>query len=114
MATNCPPPQERGVNTSKSAEAGQRTETVRRATAGSNQSSAPETKTRLLNEREAAARLGTTAKTLNVARARGAGAFSDLAYVKIGASVKFAEPDIEAYIQAHRIDPQRCHEESVK
>ena len=58
---------------------------------------------RLLKEAEAAQRLGTTPGTLNVARARGVGAYADLSYVKIGASVKYLETDIDAYIQAHRV-----------
>ena len=55
---------------------------------------------RLLTEREAAARLGVSARNLYTIRQRG-----EIAWVKIGFLVKYRPEDIDAYIAQQRQAP---------
>ena len=55
----------------------------------------------LIDNDEAARRLGTTAKALRVMRAKGGGP----PYVKLGRSVRYRPGDIEEYLDARTVDP---------
>lgn len=65
---------------------------------------------RLLNEREAAAFLGTSAGTLNNLRARNKrdGSGPAIPYVKVGKSVRYRLSDLEMFIEAntHGAEPR--------
>jgi len=58
--------------------------------------------TRKLNERELAPVLGCSLSKLRSDRWKGTG----IPYLKLGKSVLYSIDDVEAYLQAHRIDPQ--------
>jgi predicted DNA-binding transcriptional regulator AlpA len=53
----------------------------------------------LLNEHEAADRLGIKVSTLRRWRVKG----SDLPFIRIGGRIKYADNDIEGYIQSRRV-----------
>lgn len=57
---------------------------------------------RLLLDKEVADRLGQATQTLRNNRCKGIG----IPYVKIGRSIRYRAEDVEAYIRAHRIDPE--------
>lgn len=58
--------------------------------------------TRKLNERELAPVLGCSLSKLRSDRWKGTG----IPYLKLGKSVLYSIDDVEAYLRAHRIDPQ--------
>lgn len=62
---------------------------------------------KLLNEKEAAARLHVAPITLRKQRCIGAtpGGLPLIPWVKLGCRIGYIESDIDAIIQAHRVDP---------
>jgi len=62
----------------------------------------------LINEQKAAEYLGTSPATLRVLRCTGAkpGGMQVPPYCKLGRAVRYDLADLEAYVQAHRVNPE--------
>lgn len=59
-----------------------------------------------LSEQEAAAFLGISPKTLKKGRSTGTGIGGEIPYYRYGArSIKYSLAELEAYKQAHRVEP---------
>jgi len=59
----------------------------------------------MLTTKEAAMRLGLSPSTLNKARVGGTG--PQIPHVLLGGSVRYKASDLDAFIEAHRVQPER-------
>lgn len=57
----------------------------------------------LLNTKQVAEILGTTAKTLEVARCTRSGAAHDLPFIRLGTSIRYRPEEVRAYLDKHTV-----------
>lgn len=62
----------------------------------------------LVNEKTAAQFLGTTAATLRVQRCVGPrpNGAKPIPFIRIGRAIRYDEKDLQAYVDAHRVNPE--------
>ena len=65
----------------------------------------PRQRRQLVDETEAAARLGVPVQSLRDARSRRTGELAQLGFFRVGRRIRYDDHEISDYVEAHRVPP---------